>query len=416
MQERPISSSPQQTLFAPDRSEPFENDEPELNDNAFSYARNYGNGQFAHSLTQLCSFYERFHYSDQRAALLKAFTKLKYNIVNSSEETTVPPAVKQILKQNEHVLWPIFVHYSHNELAIPKVVKGTSAHRRKKMLGQAQIWSLFRDLSLSPDLIGKIQLENLVAEVCNPVVGTPAAARSLSSVSSTSPTRAITPNKEFVSLRSPPQQQSRRPATLQVSSSGFSPQGKRPMTPTSTRRGLLTPMSARGSNSGFFADDDVSPTTPNGSSSRTFNRLEALRSNILGERATVAGHDPSSGISAGVTIDKQLSGQIILSFDGFVKLLWRICLEFVDAPMLGPTSRLVALLRRMDTSDVRKHIIQKSIRSTSIKVPPFALNQFTSATRARYILDASQPDVQNYGDFQAGGYDNDGNDYYEGDY
>ena len=37
----------------------MDSEEPELSDNAFSYAGNYGNGQFATSLTYLCSFYER---------------------------------------------------------------------------------------------------------------------------------------------------------------------------------------------------------------------------------------------------------------------------------------------------------------------------------------------------------------------
>ena len=43
-------------------------------------------------------------------------------------------------------------------------------------------------------------------------------------------------------------------------------------------------------------------------------------------------------------------------------------------------------------SDVRKHIINKSIRSTNIHVPPFSLNQYTTTYRAKRILDAEPAD------------------------
>ena len=78
-------------------------------------------------------FFVRFHHSDRRVALAKAFLKLKYHIPQSDDFSVVPPAVKKIFKQNEFVLWPLFVHYSHNEMAIPKITKGSSAHRKKRV-------------------------------------------------------------------------------------------------------------------------------------------------------------------------------------------------------------------------------------------------------------------------------------------
>jgi hypothetical protein len=60
-------------------------------------------------------------------------SKSLYGIQHSSFQLprAVPPTVKRVLRANELALWPLFVHYVHNELLVPTVSKGSNAHRKK---------------------------------------------------------------------------------------------------------------------------------------------------------------------------------------------------------------------------------------------------------------------------------------------
>lgn len=93
---------------------------------------------------------------------------------------------------------------------------------------------------------------------------------------------------------------------------------------------------------------------------KPFNRMDSLRASIL---------SPSnSNQNLAAAANRANDRHCLLSFDTFVKvisstvhrihcvimvryfqLLWRLAVEFLEAPMLGATSRMVILLRKIDT-------------------------------------------------------------------
>jgi hypothetical protein len=296
-------------------------------DNSHTYAGGFGNGRFSKSLSSLCQLYERFHFTDNQLAMAKAFLALKFNedLPSRDVQIVVPAVVKRIFKVNELVLWPLYVHYTNQEMVVPNIVKGSHSHRKKKLMGCSQLWQFFRDCQVSPDIIGKLQLEGLVNELCDS--SSPFTGHQQSWAHNdenngddndadglTNGRMKVLPNTSVVSPL--------RPVSTAISPGVGSPSrsGRTPNTPKSAglpRSGSFSrpPSTSSKGSPGRYDDMPTSATKP-------FNRLESLRSSILS--SSTSNMNASTTLSGksleGVSDKSSGHGHQLLSFDVFIKV------------------------------------------------------------------------------------------------
>ena len=121
---------------------------------------------FSASLDKLFLFKERVWSGSVCFRLRKAFIKMVNNPPDLKCLGPSPEVLKPLFRQNEAVLWALYIAYCTNPRNVPQNNNLTKQEKqRKKLLEFDCLWRLLRDFNLCPDLCSQIKLRELLFDV-----------------------------------------------------------------------------------------------------------------------------------------------------------------------------------------------------------------------------------------------------------
>jgi len=264
----------------------------------------------------------------------------------------LPKLIRPILRTNETVLWTIFTHYCSRKQDIPAPTVPENRRHRRKLLTQEDIWNLLRDFGLCPELCGRSKLKEFMVDL-RMIIN--------KKQNKTGSTRSSLGGSIGGRARQPFEKEYKLPV-----------RGNN-VTPTDVYDRLLAAQKLGASNS-FIRGAKNHYAAP-------------LKRSVLGERE----REKEILTRHGTTVTAQsTSNTAVCSFVGYLKLLWRITMECLEAPApAGAPFRTCMLLRRMDSSQGR---VKMSTHARDFKVlPPFRIPSDASAL-AMAILMMPSPD------------------------